>query len=79
MAENSNPTPHLQVVSGNPTPEELAVVVAVLQAAAASAVAAASAAESRRVASWHRNGTILRAPINPGHGQWTASVRRGLI
>lgn len=78
MAENASKTEHLQVVSGNPTPEELAVVVAVLQAAAASAAASAAAVTSKRVANWHRNGSILRGQIVPGYGQWTASTRRGL-
>jgi len=66
------------VVSGNPTSEELAVVVAVLQAAAASAAAARVAEGSKRVAHWHRNAGVLRGAILPGHGQWVASTRRGL-
>jgi hypothetical protein len=77
MSEN-NANPHLKVVAGNPSAEELAVVVAVLQAAAASAAASAAKNTARRVANWHRNGSILRGQVVPGHGQWTASVRRGL-
>lgn len=77
MSENQS-VPHLKVVAGNPTPEELAVVVAVLQAAISQAAANSEAAASKRLASWHRNAGSLRGSIVPGHGQWTASVRRGL-
>jgi Acyl-CoA carboxylase epsilon subunit len=77
MSENLS-NPHLNVVSGNPTPEELAVVVAVLQAAAAQQAANAANNPAKRLASWHRNPGVLRSPIAPGHGQWGASVRRGL-
>ena len=76
MSEQS-PTPHLSVVSGNPTAEELAVVVAVIQAALAQRASATEAA-SKRVATWHRNPGVLRGSVVPGHGQWVASARRGL-
>jgi len=79
MTENMTNQPHLEVVAGNPTEEELAVVVAVLQAAASAAAAANAATTRKRVASWHRNSTVLRDTIIPGHGQWTASSRRGLV
>ncbi|MEY2916275.1 MAG: hypothetical protein RL243_323 [Actinomycetota bacterium] len=77
MSENLS-NPHLKVVSGNPTAEELAVVVAVLQAAAAQQAANATNNQSKRLSSWHRNPGVLRGAVNPGHGQWGASVRRGL-
>lgn len=77
MSENK-PLPHLAVVSGNPTADELAVVVAVLQAAVSRAAASAANEDTKRVASWHRNAGTLRGSLTPGHGQWVASVRRGL-
>lgn len=67
---------HLKVLAGNPTPEELAVVVAVIQAAASSAVTVP--AKPQPVSRWHRNPGILRGTLSPGHGQWGASARRGL-
>jgi len=77
MAESSSQSTHLQVVTGNPSAEELAVVVAVLQAAAA-AGSASVPKPAEPTSKWHRNSTILRGQITPGHGQWAASVRRGL-
>jgi len=78
MSEELKPTEHLRVVSGNPSAEELAVVVAVLQAAASASAASAAATESKRLANWHRNPGVMRGQVIPGHGQWVASVRRGL-
>ena len=79
MTKPIDPTEHLKVVAGNPSAEELAVVVAVLQAAAASAASAESNAKPiAPVSSWHQNTNNLRGAINPGHGQWQASYRRGL-
>ncbi|MEN9989119.1 MAG: hypothetical protein RL508_98 [Actinomycetota bacterium] len=80
MTKPIDPTEHLKVVAGNPTAEELAVVVSVLQAAAA-ASAAEQAKTSRAVSpasSWHQNINTLRGSVVPGHGQWQASYRRGL-
>jgi len=80
MTKPIDPTEHLRVVAGNPTAEELAVVVSVLQAAAT--VAAAEQAKAGRgatpVSSWHQNINTLRGSVSPGHGQWQASYRRGL-
>jgi len=66
------------VLGGNPTPEELAVVIAVLQAASASAAAASGGGEVVPVSSWTRNTAQLRTPIAPGAGQWRAAYLRGL-
>lgn len=68
-----------KVVSGNPTPEELAVVVAVLQAAVAAGHQAKAGGHLRKTTStWNRNEGMLRAHLTPGPGQWRASVRSGL-
>jgi hypothetical protein len=77
MTEQAKQAPHIGVVAGNPTPEELAVVIAVVQAAAAAASSVA-APKAEPLSRWHRNSGIMRDAVVPGHGQWTASVRRGL-
>jgi hypothetical protein len=66
-----------EVVRGNPTPEELAVVLAVLQAASQKAKAA-QADSIRQVSTWSKNPSQLRSPLVPGRGQWQAAFRRGL-
>lgn len=81
MSSKVDPTEHLKVVAGNPSEEELAVVVAVLQAAAASASQTADASNSgakQSTSRWNRNPATLRSPITPGIGQWQASYRSGL-
>ena len=75
MSEPMKPT-HLRVESGNPSPEDLAIVISVIQAALSQATELRVAED--RVAHWHRNAGILRGQILPGHGQWVASLRRGL-
>lgn len=78
MSQNEKPA--FQVVSGNPTAEELAVVVAVLQAAAAESNSKAEAAGKLRktTSTWSRNQAMLRSPLVIGPGQWRGSVRDGL-
>jgi len=66
-----------EVVRGNPTPSELAVVVAVLQAALQKASAQELQAIEPR-SNWSRNTTQLRSQVAPGQGQWQAAFRRGL-
>lgn len=78
MSKPIDPTQHLRVVAGNPSAEELAVVVAVLQAAATSAKSATNHQPAAPTSTWHQNPNNLRAPINPGHRQWQASFLRGL-
>jgi len=77
MSDANSIQPHLKVVAGNPTPEELAVVVALLQAAQASA-AADSVKLNSAASNWSRNSSMLRGQVVPGHNQWQASFRRGL-
>jgi hypothetical protein len=64
------------VTRGNPSAEELAVVIAVIQAAAGSS--RVGAAVSEPMSNWSRNVGLLRVPIAPGRGQWNAAYRRGL-
>ncbi|ROP60391.1 acyl-CoA carboxylase epsilon subunit-like protein [Curtobacterium sp. PhB130] len=72
------PTPvaDVQVVSGDPTPEELAAVVAVLQRQADEAAAAgrAQVEVSPRVG-WETSARGLRKPLPHGPGAWSRSLR----
>ena len=62
--------PLLRVVRGQPSPEELAALVAVV-AAAAGAPSEASPAQPRR---WGAPATLVRAPLpTPGPGAWKAA------
>ena len=68
----------IQVVSGAPTPEELATVIAVLEAAHAEEAANTQGYERPLTSTWSRNETQLRHPIAPGPGQWRGAYRSGL-
>ncbi len=61
--------PVLRLVRGDPTPEELAALVAVL--AARSTGAPDPAPEPRSL--WRDHAARLRAPLLPGAGSWRAS------
>ncbi|NBQ92668.1 MAG: acyl-CoA carboxylase subunit epsilon [Micrococcales bacterium] len=68
----------IKVVRGNPTPEELAAVIAILEAAHAEQVTSAKRQVSKTASSWNRNAANLRGTILPGFGQWSAQFRPGL-
>lgn len=80
---NENQTPEqlpelqqlLKVVRGNPSPEELATVIAVLTAASAEAQAQSAGRERRLTSTWSRNASMLRSEIVPGPGQWRFTTR----
>ncbi|MEY4992916.1 MAG: hypothetical protein RIS82_38 [Actinomycetota bacterium] len=82
MSETQNPEDNLQaelrVVSGAPSSEELATVIAVLQAVHAEEVASTTGYERPLKSSWSRNVAQLRHPIIPGPGQWRGAYRSGL-
>jgi len=63
--------PLLRVVSGDPTPEELAALVAVV--AAASSGGAEPPAPRR--SEWSAPHRLLRTPLRHGPGAWRASAR----
>ena len=67
-----------RVVGGNPTPEELAAGLAVLELALEQELAAGSGDAAKPVSSWGRNGSQLRGEVRPGPGQWQAALRAGL-
>jgi hypothetical protein len=68
----------LRVVSGSPTPAELATVIAMLEAAHAEEEATATGYERPLKSSWSQNAAQLRQPIIPGPGQWRGAYRQGL-
>ena len=64
----------IEVVSGNPTPEELAAVVAVLLEASKQQ----STTKASRRSTWAKNDSILRSGIVVGNGQWGSQYKQGL-
>jgi len=67
--------PVLRVVKGDPTPEELAALVAVVAARNAAAAAAAAAdAKPRQRSQWGHPVRQHRTPHRFGPGQWRASA-----
>jgi Acyl-CoA carboxylase epsilon subunit len=68
MADASGETPFLRVVKGEPTPDELAALVAVLASLGGPAVPPA-----RPPAEWNAPRRLHRAPRPHGPGAWRAS------
>jgi hypothetical protein len=64
----------IEVVSGDPTPDELAAVVAVLLEASKQQ----SASKLPQRSTWARNEASLRAGIVVGNGQWGSQYKQGL-
>jgi hypothetical protein len=64
----------IQVVSGGPTPDELAAVVAVLLEASKQQ----STSKLSQRSTWAKNDSILRAGIVVGNGQWGSKYKQGL-
>jgi hypothetical protein len=63
--------PALRVVSGNPTPEEIAALAVVLAAVADAGHTAPSVAPA---GGWADPSLRLRRPVPPGPGAWRASA-----
>lgn len=61
----------IRFTAGNPTDEEIAAVVAVLSAQATAPPAVPEQQRSGWAAYWR----TVKAPIQPGPGQWQAVVR----
>ena len=68
MSEKDVSAPHLSIVRGNPTPEEVAVVVAVLSRRGS------SAPEPPTFSLWARKSRMTRPTQRPGYGAWRASM-----
>ncbi|WP_432946450.1 acyl-CoA carboxylase epsilon subunit [Kribbella sp. CA-253562] len=64
-------SPILRVVKGDPSPEELAALVAVVSARAA---APAPAADTQRASDWATYWRHAKRPLHPGPGRWRASA-----
>lgn len=58
------------IVSGDPSPEELAALTAVLQAAAEEALDEAPQHVAPRVDAWAVSARGLRVAVNPAAGAW---------
>jgi hypothetical protein len=69
---------NIKVEAGNPTPEELAAVIAILESAHAEQVTSAKRVIRKPASSWNRNVNRFRGDLLPGHGQWRAQYRPGL-
>ena len=69
MAENESTQPLLRVVAGDPTPEELAIVIALVTARAGSSKPSAP----QRLSLWASKGRQTRPSLGAGFGSWRAS------
>ncbi|MFL6073576.1 MAG: acyl-CoA carboxylase subunit epsilon [Mycobacteriales bacterium] len=65
----TNDRPHLRIVRGNPTEEELAALVTVLAARPAP-----GPPTPRTRPLWNDPATLLRRPHHPGPNAWRASA-----
>ncbi|MEH3033027.1 MAG: acyl-CoA carboxylase subunit epsilon [Aeromicrobium erythreum] len=66
--------PVLRVVKGDPTPEELAALVAVVQARGAAAAAAAARQVRPPRTEWGHPARAVRRPLRVGPDQWRRSA-----
>lgn len=64
----------IEVVSGDPTPEELAAVISVLLEASKQQ----STTTASQRSTWAKNDSILRSGIVVGNGQWGSQYKQGL-
>ncbi len=69
MADNESTQPLLRVVSGDPTPEELAIVIALVTARADSS----KPSKPQRLSLWASKGRQTRPSLGAGFGSWRAS------
>jgi hypothetical protein len=70
---SEEPTPLLRIVKGDPTPDEVAALVAVVSAMAAGAQAAG--AKARPKPEWGAHHHKLRGTNRHGPGAWRATAR----
>jgi len=69
MADNDSTQPLLRVISGDPTPEELAIILAVVSARGG----ATKPNEPKRLSLWASKGRQTRPSLGAGFGSWRAS------
>jgi hypothetical protein len=76
MTDEPGEHPLFSVLSGHPSPEELAALTAVVVAKlAARQRAAASRAGRPARSAWLDRAALTRAPLRPGPGAWRRSAR----
>jgi len=64
----------IQVLHGQPTPEELATVLAVVHSRAAAAAAQAAAPADGPADPWNDRTRTVRRPLHPGPNAWRTST-----
>jgi hypothetical protein len=74
VTEQAEQQPLLRIVKGDPTPEEVAALVAVVSAMAAGAAAAAAKVKAPKP-EWSAHHRKPRATHRHGAGAWRASAR----
>lgn len=73
MSDTESQRPALHIVRGNPTPEEIAALTAVVSVATAASDAPADPAPTR--GRWNDPAHTHRRPALPGPGAWRAVHR----
>ncbi len=68
----------IKVIAGNPSPEELAAVIAILEAAHSEQVVQGKKQSKKPASTWNRNTGMFRNDLMPGFAQWRAQYRPGL-
>ena len=69
-AEADDTEPALSIVSGTPTPTELAAVTAVIAALLEQIDDDALQGAAQRVSAWQRSQRSARSPLHAGYGAW---------
>jgi len=69
MSVNESLPPVLRVISGDPTPEELAIILAVVSARGG----AVKPSAPKRLSLWASKGRQTRPSLGAGFGSWRAS------
>jgi hypothetical protein len=72
VSDPTNPPPLLRIVKGDPRPEEVAALVAVVQGMA-NAAAEESARAARPTPEWRSAARRVRRTLRHGPGAWRAS------
>jgi len=69
-SESAAAAPVIVIEGGNPSPEDVAIVAAVL-----SAMGGSDAPAERSASDWNAPSVLLRAPVGARRGGWQASGR----
>jgi hypothetical protein len=68
MSDEKPTIPHLTVVAGNPTPDEIAIVTALVSRRGG------ATEEASQFSLWARKSRNIRPALRPGYGAWRAST-----